>query len=171
MEGNLQWKTTFHERRPPTEDNLQQKNTFGGRQPLPEDKLVRKMAFDRKLCFLGRECWCNIWAFPSHKMVIPEGSKNHPQGEWTFVSDKRSELLIKKELQNRYIKSMWHSQLSNISQKWLRLTFLVMGVLTRFCMFFFFILLPHSAPSWILSKAENLASSILQDGAMEWHYS
>ena len=29
--------------------------------------------------------------------------------------------------------------------------------------------LPHSAPSWILSLAENLASSILQDGAMEWH--
>ena len=27
------------------------------------------------------------------------------------------------------------------------------------------------APSWILSQAENLASSILQDGAMEWHYS
>ena len=31
--------------------------------------------------------------------------------------------------------------------------------------------LPHSAPSWILSRAENLTSSILQDGAMEWHYS
>ena len=56
MEGNLQWKTTFHERRPPTEDNLQPKNTFGGRQPLPEDKLGRKMALDRKLCFLGCEC-------------------------------------------------------------------------------------------------------------------
>ena len=27
------------------------------------------------------------------------------------------------------------------------------------------------APSWILSQAENLVSSILQDGAMEWHYS
>ena len=24
--------------------------------------------------------------------------------------------------------------------------------------------MPHSAPSWILSKAENLASTILQDG-------
>ena len=32
-------------------------------------------------------------------------------------------------------------------------------------------LLPHSAPSWILSLAENLASSSLQDGATEWHYS
>ena len=31
-------------------------------------------------------------------------------------------------------------------------------------------LLWHSAPSWILSKAENLASSSLQDGATEWHY-
>ena len=29
--------------------------------------------------------------------------------------------------------------------------------------------LPHSAPSWILSLAENLASSILQDEAAEWH--
>ena len=33
------------------------------------------------------------------------------------------------------------------------------------------LLLPHSAPSWILSLAENLASSILQDGATEWYYS
>ena len=33
-------------------------------------------------------------------------------------------------------------------------------------------ILPHSAPSLILSLAdENLASSILQDGATEWHYS
>ena len=32
------------------------------------------------------------------------------------------------------------------------------------------ILLPHSAPSWILSLAENLASSNLQDGATKWHY-
>ena len=31
--------------------------------------------------------------------------------------------------------------------------------------------LPHSAPSWILSKAENLASSSLQDGATKWHHS
>ena len=31
-------------------------------------------------------------------------------------------------------------------------------------------LLPHSAPSWILSLAENLASSNLQDGATKWHY-
>ena len=31
--------------------------------------------------------------------------------------------------------------------------------------------LPHWAPSWILSLAENLASSSLQDGATEWHYS
>ena len=30
--------------------------------------------------------------------------------------------------------------------------------------------LPHSAPSWILSLAENLASSNLQDGATKWHY-
>ena len=30
--------------------------------------------------------------------------------------------------------------------------------------------LPHSAPSWILSQAENLASSSLQDGATKWHY-
>ena len=30
--------------------------------------------------------------------------------------------------------------------------------------------LPHSAPSWILSQAENLASSNLQDGATKWHY-
>ena len=29
--------------------------------------------------------------------------------------------------------------------------------------------LPHSAPSWIFSLAENLASSILQDEATEWH--
>ena len=35
----------------------------------------------------------------------------------------------------------------------------------------FFCLLPHSAPSWILSLSENFASSILQDGATEWHYS
>ena len=34
-----------------------------------------------------------------------------------------------------------------------------------------YVLLPHSAPSWILSLAENLASSILQDGATEWYYS
>ena len=31
-------------------------------------------------------------------------------------------------------------------------------------------ILPHSAPSWILSKAENLASSSLQDGATKWYY-
>ena len=31
--------------------------------------------------------------------------------------------------------------------------------------------LPHSAPSWILSKAENLASTSLQDGVTQWHYS
>ena len=31
--------------------------------------------------------------------------------------------------------------------------------------------LPHSAPSWILSIAENLASTSLQDGATKWHYS
>ena len=30
--------------------------------------------------------------------------------------------------------------------------------------------LPHSAPSWILSKPENLASSSLQDGATGWYY-
>ena len=32
------------------------------------------------------------------------------------------------------------------------------------------VLLPHSAPSWILSWAENLASSSLQDGATKWLY-
>ena len=32
-------------------------------------------------------------------------------------------------------------------------------------------LLQHSAPSWILSNAENLASTSLQDGATQWHYS
>ena len=31
-------------------------------------------------------------------------------------------------------------------------------------------ILPHSAPSWILSKAENLASPKLQDGATKWVY-
>ena len=31
-------------------------------------------------------------------------------------------------------------------------------------------MLPHSAPSWILSLAENLARSILQDGATKWYY-
>ena len=31
-------------------------------------------------------------------------------------------------------------------------------------------LLPHSAPSWILTLAENLASFSLQDRATEWHY-
>ena len=30
--------------------------------------------------------------------------------------------------------------------------------------------LPHSAPSWIFSEAEIIASSSLQDGAMEWNY-
>ena len=30
---------------------------------------------------------------------------------------------------------------------------------------------PHSVPSWILSQAENLASSILQDGTTECNYS
>ena len=30
--------------------------------------------------------------------------------------------------------------------------------------------LPHSAPSWILSLAKNLASSNSQDGATKWHY-
>ena len=30
-------------------------------------------------------------------------------------------------------------------------------------------MLPRSAPSWILSYAENLASFSLQDGATEWH--
>ena len=30
--------------------------------------------------------------------------------------------------------------------------------------------LPHSAPSWIFSQAENLASFSLQDGATEWYY-
>ena len=34
----------------------------------------------------------------------------------------------------------------------------------------FILFLPHSAPSWILSLAENLASSNLQDGATKWHY-
>ena len=41
------------------------------------------------------------------------------------------------------------------------------------CLLFFFpnvSLLPHSAPSWISSYAENLASSSLQDGATTWHY-
>ena len=33
----------------------------------------------------------------------------------------------------------------------------------------FIIVLPHSAPSWILSYAENLASFSLQDGATKWH--
>ena len=33
------------------------------------------------------------------------------------------------------------------------------------------LVLPHSAPSLILSPAENLASSILQDGATKCHYS
>ena len=33
-----------------------------------------------------------------------------------------------------------------------------------------FSILPHSAPSWILSKAENLASSSLQDEATKWLY-
>ena len=32
------------------------------------------------------------------------------------------------------------------------------------------IFLPHSAPSWVLSLAENLASSNLQGGATKWHY-
>ena len=32
-------------------------------------------------------------------------------------------------------------------------------------------ILPHSAPSWILSLVENLARFNLQDGATEWHYS
>ena len=31
--------------------------------------------------------------------------------------------------------------------------------------------LSHTAPSWILRQAENLISSILQDGATEWHNS
>ena len=31
-------------------------------------------------------------------------------------------------------------------------------------------ILPHSAPSWILSNAENLASFSLQDGATKWYY-
>ena len=31
-------------------------------------------------------------------------------------------------------------------------------------------ILPHSAPSWILRYAENLASFSLQDGATEWYY-
>ena len=33
-----------------------------------------------------------------------------------------------------------------------------------------FQILLHSAPSWILSKVENLASTSLQDGATKWHY-
>ena len=32
------------------------------------------------------------------------------------------------------------------------------------------VILPHSALSWILSLAENLASSNLQYGATKWHY-
>ena len=36
--------------------------------------------------------------------------------------------------------------------------------------FEYFMLLPHSAPSLILSLAENLASSSLQDGATKWLY-
>ena len=35
---------------------------------------------------------------------------------------------------------------------------------------FNYCLLPQSAPSWILSRAENLASSSLQDGATKWYY-
>ena len=35
----------------------------------------------------------------------------------------------------------------------------------------FSVLLPHSAPSWILSYAENLVSLSLQDGATTWHCS
>ena len=31
-------------------------------------------------------------------------------------------------------------------------------------------ILPHSAPSWVLSLAENPASFCLQDGATEWYY-
>ena len=40
----------------------------------------------------------------------------------------------------------------------------------RLCMSKFDYLLPHSAPSWILSLAENLASSSLQDGATKCLY-
>ena len=49
----------------------------------------------------------------------------------------------------------------------------IFGVLFIFAAILFFVLslLPHSAPSWILSLAVNLAGSILQDGAMKWHYS
>ena len=32
-------------------------------------------------------------------------------------------------------------------------------------------ILPHLAPSWILSRAENLASTSLQEGATKWHNS
>ena len=32
------------------------------------------------------------------------------------------------------------------------------------------VLLPHSAPSWILSLPENLESSSLQDGVTKWYY-
>ena len=44
---------------------------------------------------------------------------------------------------------------------------------TRACvyeMFSVITFLPHSAPSWILSQAEILASSNLQDGATKWYY-
>ena len=55
---------------------------------------------------------------------------------------------------------VWHSQLSLFSP-----------LLTLFSPIFTYShLLPHSAPSWILSPAENLASSSLQDGATNWYY-
>ena len=42
-----------------------------------------------------------------------------------------------------------------------------------FLILFFYehaMILPHKAPSWILSKSENLASPSLQDGASKWVY-
>ena len=35
----------------------------------------------------------------------------------------------------------------------------------------YMLFLLNSAPSWNLSKPENLASTSLQDGATKWHYS
>ena len=46
MEDDLQWKTTFDERRHPMEDNLRWKTTLDGRRSWMEDSLQRKTIFD-----------------------------------------------------------------------------------------------------------------------------
>ena len=68
-----------------------------------------------------------------------------------------------------YSNFAYGSQFSG-EKNYLKIQYLVAEILSEHGVLFFLghPVLPHSAPSWILSQTENLASSSLQDGATKW---